>query len=195
MNSDDRYRPGCFATVTQRFTEQPKVDVVYGDYTWMDEKGCVKKIRREIEFSRFILSYHRVLYIATVSTFFRRRLFEEGNWLDTSLQYAMDYDLFLRLAEKGYRFDHIRSILADFRFHSQSKTSAHSGRQFAEHDALAMMHSPILRGIRGAFNQKVTLGVLRSIAAGLRYSQKLLRGYYFEKLPASQLSASPLLHQ
>jgi len=195
MNSDDRYRQRCFATVAQRFAERPEVDVVYGDYTWMDEKGCVKQIRREIEFSRFILSYHHVLYIATVSTFFRRRLFEEGNWLDTSLQYAMDYDWFLRLAEKGYRFEHIRSILADFRFHSQSKTTAHSGRQFAEHNAIAMMHSPILRGMRGAFNQKITLGVLRCIAAGLRYSRKLLRGYYFERLPASQVSAPRLLHQ
>ena len=183
MNSDDRYRQGCFATVAKRFTEHPKADVLYGDYTWMDEAGHIKNIRREIEFSRFILSYHRVLYVATVSTFFRRRLFEEENWLDASLQYCMDYDFFLRLAEKGYRFEHVPALLADFRWHSQSKSGAYSHRQFAEHTALAVMHSPLLKGMQGTKRQKLVLTALRCAAAGLRYAEKLFRGYYFERLP------------
>jgi glycosyltransferase involved in cell wall biosynthesis len=179
LNSDDRYRSGCFATIAKGFADHARADILYGDYTWMDEKGNITDIRREIEFSRFILSYHHVLYIGTVSTFFRRRLFEDGNFLDINLQYAMDYEFFLRLAEKGYHFEHLPSLLADFRWHAQGKSTAHSDGQLAEQDLLAVMHSPILRGIQGTLNRKVTLAILRSVAAGLRYSQKLLRGYYF----------------
>jgi hypothetical protein len=57
------------ATIAQEFAEHKEADVVYGDYTWIDEKGSVIRIRREIEFNRFILCYHRVLYIPTPSSF------------------------------------------------------------------------------------------------------------------------------
>jgi glycosyltransferase involved in cell wall biosynthesis len=195
LNSDDRYRPGCFATIAQGFAQHPRGDVLYGDYAWMDEKGHITGIRREIEFSRFILSYHHVLYIATVSTFFRRRLFEDGNFLDINLQYAMDYEFFLRLAEKGYHFQHLPLVLADFRWHAQGKSTAHLDGQLAEQDVLAVMHSPLLRGMQSTLNQKLTLAVLRCAAKGLRYTEKLLRGYYFEQFPPRQPSASPMLHE
>jgi glycosyltransferase involved in cell wall biosynthesis len=195
MNSDDRYRHGCFATITEGFTKHPNADILYGDYTWMDENGQITDIRREIEFSRFILSYHHVLYIGTVSTFFRRRLFEDGNFLDINLQYAMDYEFFLRLAEKGYHFQHLPSILADFRWHAESKSSAHSEGQFAEQNALAVMHSPFLRGMRGTLSQKLTLKGLRFAAAVLRYTEKMLRGYYFEQFWTSRLPVSGVLHE
>jgi len=193
LNSDDRYRPGCFAAVARAFGEQKETDVLYGDYTWMDEKGRMKRIRREIEFDRFILSYHRVLYIATVSTFFRRRLFDEGNWLNIGFECAMDYEYFLRLASKGYHFRHIPSILADFRWHPRSKSTALPHKQTAEHNAIAVMYSPILQKIRGTLIQKLTLAGLRAAAAGLRYSQKLLRGYYFEQFGPPYLPVSPPL--
>jgi len=70
LNTDDRYRPGCFRAVVDAFEKNPDVDVLYGDYTWIDESGRVLKIRREIEFSQFVLSYHRVLYIPSTATFF-----------------------------------------------------------------------------------------------------------------------------
>jgi glycosyltransferase involved in cell wall biosynthesis len=186
LNADDRYRPGCFATITQGFAQHICADVLYGDYTWMDEKGHIKDVRREIEFSRFVLSYHHVLYVATVSTFFRRRVFEDGNFLDVNLHYAMDYDFFLRLAEKGYHFQHLPAVLADFRWHAQGKSTAHSDGAVAEHYMLTVMHSPLLRGIQGTLRQKLTLAVLRCAAKGLRYTEKLLRGYYFERVCPSQ---------
>lgn len=189
LNSDDRYRPGCFAAIARRFAELEETDILYGDYTWMDEKGNVKCVRREIEFNRFILSYHRVLYIPTVSTFFRRRLFEEGNWLETGLEYAMDYEFFLRLADRGYNFHHVPGVLSDFRWHSQSKSTAHSREQQAEHNAIAIMYSPILQKMRAALTRNLILAGLRATAAGFRYSKKLLRGYYFEQFWPSQLPA------
>jgi glycosyltransferase involved in cell wall biosynthesis len=190
LNSDDRYRPGCFATIAQEFGQHREADVIYGDYTWMDEKGHVKRIRREIGFSRFILSYHRVLYIPTVSTFFRRRLFEEGNWLDIRLHYAMDYDFFLRLADNGYCFRHVRSVLADFRWHSQSKSTAHTQRQEAEHSTVALKYCRVSQKMRGRRSQKLALALFRAVAGGLRYSRKLLQGCYFPGYRASRLSAS-----
>src|SRR3981081_3138601 len=133
LNSDDRYRIGSFDHIVQAFEENPKVDIFYGDYVMVDETGKVLKIRREIEFNAFILLYHRILYIPTTATFFRRRIFEEGNGLDESLQYAMDLEFFIRLSGRGYRFRHIPQLLADFRMQPNSKTCSFPELQRAEH--------------------------------------------------------------
>ena len=92
LNSDDRYRVGCFEHIVKAFEDNPRVDVFYGDYLIMNELGDLLQIRREIEFNEFILQYHRILYIPTTATFFRRRVFEENNWLDEKFQYAMDLE-------------------------------------------------------------------------------------------------------
>lgn len=189
LNSDDRYRPGCFEYVADVFARHPEVDVIYGDYTWIDESGRVSSIRREIEFSHFILLYHRVLYIPTTATFFRRRIFDEGNRLDEQLHYAMDFEFFVRLAAHGYRFKHVPAILADFRFQEGSKTCTASHKQLEELDSVMHLYSPVLRKIQKPASRRLTTSVLRSCAGALRYSQKFLRGYYFNQFRSAALNS------
>lgn len=122
LNSDDRYLPGCFARVAKVFDRYPEVDIVYGDYRCIDQGGNIQRVRREIEFSRFVLLYHRVLYIPTTTTFFRRRILDQGHFLDERLHFALDAEYFMRLARNGFRFRHVRALLADFRFQPDSKT-------------------------------------------------------------------------
>src|ERR1700760_120120 len=124
LNSDDRYRPNCFEHVAKAFQDHPEIDIVYGDYCLINESSKILKVRREIDFNTFILLYHRVLYVPTTTTFFRRRVFDENNWLNEALHYAMDFEFFLRLSACGYRFMHLSKILADFRLQPASKTCA-----------------------------------------------------------------------
>jgi glycosyltransferase involved in cell wall biosynthesis len=188
LNSDDRYRPGCFEHVVQAFEENPGVDIFYGDYLLVNELGNAFQIRREIEFSKFILLYHRVLYIPTTTTFFRRKIFDEGNWLDESLQYAMDLDFFVRLSGHGYCFKHIPQLLADFRLQPKSKTCSAPDKQRVEHQQVVFAAAPILRRVEPLYFRKVALSALRSIACAKRYSEKLLRGYYWEQLRSNSSS-------
>jgi glycosyltransferase involved in cell wall biosynthesis len=187
LNSDDRYRADCFAHVARAFEDNPDADIIYGDYTFMDEDGTLLRIRREIEFSPFILLYHRVLYIATTATFFRRRIFEEGNWLNQDLHYAMDYEFFLRLAAAGYRIQHIPQVLADFRLHPQSKTCSMERVQLHEKRDIMRQYSRVTErvgptGLRGAAFCSL------QIAAGvMRWSEKMLRGFYFSQYSPESL--------
>jgi len=183
LNADDRYRPGCFEAVIRAFAEHPEIDVVYGDYTFIDANGRHLALRREIDFSRFVLRYHKVLYIPTTATFFRRRIFEEGNALSTSLHYAMDLEFFLRLAEAGYRFHHLREVLSDFRIHPSSKSVAFRERQLAEHRSVILQTTPLARRFKSPLVRGLAVDVLKVPAAAMRYGEKLLRGYYF---PVSQ---------
>lgn len=178
LNSDDRYLPDCFARVVQAFEENPDVDIIYGDYRVVDEFGKVIRIKREIEFSKFILLYHRVLYIPTTATFFRSRIFKENNWLEERLQYAMDLELFIRLADKGYRFMHISTILADFRLQPNSKTCSAADLQRREHREVVYSTVPPFHAIESPSVRSLALFLLRSIAVVKRCSEKVLQGCY-----------------
>jgi glycosyltransferase involved in cell wall biosynthesis len=182
LNSDDRYRVGCFEHIIQAFEDNPEVDIFYGDYLMVDETGKVLEIRREIEFSAFILLYHRILYIPTTATFFRRRVFEEGNWLNEKLQYAMDLEFFIRLSKRGYCFKHIPQLLADFRMQPNSKTCSSPNQQRLEHQQVVFAAAPFLYRLKSPKLRALMLTLLQSIAAVRRYSEKMLRGYYWEQL-------------
>lgn len=181
LNSDDRYRPGCLEQVAQAFASHPSLDVLYGDTAWMDESGQVFRRRREIEFSYFILLYHRVLYIPTTATFFRHRIIE-SNFLDETLNYAMDYEFFLRLARAGYRFKHLPATLADFRWQRDSKSMTAAKRQREEQDRVARKHSPSFQTLPGKILRECAFASLRQVAGARRYAEKLLRGYYIDYL-------------
>ena len=179
LNADDRYRPECFAHVAHAFRQQPEIDVLYGDYTFMDASGAHLSLRREIEFSHFILRYHRVLYIPTTATFFRRRVFDDGNLLRNDLHYAMDTEFFLRLANKGYRFLHLPRILADFRIHPDGKSSQFMDRQRREHRNAVLEAMPLAQYVSSPWLRGLVASGLQLPAAGLRGFEKLTRGFYF----------------
>jgi glycosyltransferase involved in cell wall biosynthesis len=181
LNSDDRYLPRCFEQVAKAFEEHPNVDVIYGDYRFVDQTGVPRSLRREIEFSQFVLLYHRVLYIPTTTTFFRRRIFDEQNFLDEEMHYALDAEFFMRLAKHGYRFRHLRALLADFRFQPNSKTCIAPQKQLEEKRRAMEEHSPILRALPWDFARRGAGLALSSSAAVLRYSEKFLRGYYLNQ--------------
>jgi Glycosyl transferase family 2 len=167
LNSDDRYRAGCLETVAKVFAENPDIDVVYGDFTFMDERGTHLRVRREIEFSRLVLFYHRISPIPSTATFF-----------DESLQFAMDYEFFVRLANKGYRFKHIHALLADFRLHPASKTCATGARQLAETRMTMHKYSPVAQAITNKTLCRLCFAVMQTTALFARYIEKFLRGYY-----------------
>jgi len=178
LNADDCYRPGCFEQVAKAFADHPDVDVLYGDYTFIDELGRHRALRREIEFNRFILRYHRVLYIPTTATFFRRRIFDEGNFLCPSLHYAMDLEFFLRLADAGYKFQHLAKVLADFRVHPESKSVLSNDRQRSEHLSVVLRATPLARLCSSLWVRHLAWRILQLPAGILRYSEKLMRGLY-----------------
>jgi glycosyltransferase involved in cell wall biosynthesis len=185
LNSDDCYQPNCFEHVARAFNNHPEIDILYGDYCLINESGEVLKIRREIEFNAFILRYHCVLYIPTTATFFRRRVFDENNWLDEKLHYAMDLEFFIRLSKRGYRFMHLSKVLADFRLQPTSKTCTSPDKQRAEHQRITIMTSPLLCNLPSRHLKKIMLSFLQLLAGVKRYSEKLQRGYYWEQLRSS----------
>ncbi len=178
LNADDRYLQGCFSIVADFMVKHPSIDIAYGNYRWIDEEGNILKKRKEIDFDLFMLKYLHVLYIPSTTSFFRKRIFDEGNFLDVSYEYAMDYEFFLRLALKGYKFGHIKYFLADFRWHPHSKSSTAALKQKAEMERALLQHDKFINSLTPT-TRKIARILLKMIARGKRYFLKGIRGYYW----------------
>ena len=178
LNADDRYTGGCFRHVVRAFADDPDLDVLYGDLAEIDECGKLRRVRREVDFNRFILLYHHVLYIPTPTAFYRRRVFDAGNRLRPELHYAMDYEFFLRLSALGYRIRRIPRLLAEFRIHSQSKSCRAALAQTAEKQQILCAHSPLARKLHSPTMRRAAFFALALVAALLRRLRKAARGDY-----------------
>lgn len=178
LNADDRYLPGCFKTVSDFFTANPSCDILYGDYRLINEQGDVRSFRKELGFDLFMLKYLHVLYIPSTTAFFRRRIFEDGNFLDIRYHYSMDYEFFLRLALKRYKFIHIPVFLADFRIHASSKSQKQTLMQKQEMEQALFQHDPWLKRFHGLWRKSIRMGLM-AFARLKRYISKFIIGAYW----------------
>lgn len=177
LNADDRYLDQSFNVVTNFFQNNSKVDVVYGNYNWINKKGKLLKKRKELDFDLFMLKYLHTLYIPSTASFFRRKIFDDNNFLDIALEYAMDYDFFIKLALKGYTLKHLDVFLADFRWHQSNKSLQAGKKQFQEKEECLIKHDPYLSSLAPK-KQKIIRNLLMYLARSKRYFLKAIKGYY-----------------
>ena len=123
QNGDDRYAAAdTLSRVVEVFRTHPEVDVVYGDFRYVDERGRTLAETTSPEFDARAL--RRYNFIPPHSTFVRRRVVHEQDlWLDPGLRFAGDWEWFLRMAEDGRRFLHLPGVLSEFRRHARQITA------------------------------------------------------------------------
>jgi glycosyltransferase involved in cell wall biosynthesis len=134
LNSDDCYRPGAVRRAVDALLADPNIDLVYGYCDKTDEAGRTLEVLKSPEFDRrLIFSNPNVIYQPTV--FWRRSLLEKVGLLDEDLQFAMDFDLWLRMAKVG-EFKLIPEVLATYRFTTDSKSVARDKEFWPEVDRI-----------------------------------------------------------
>jgi glycosyltransferase involved in cell wall biosynthesis len=129
VNSDDLLLPNCLQRVGRYFAKHPEVVCVVGGSITIDSAGSTtrdrfglpKIVRGERENLTSLL-VRGGLSFYQVASFWRRDTYFAAGGLDASLSFAMDYDLYLKLAQLG-PFGHIDDLLACFRLHPESKTT------------------------------------------------------------------------
>jgi len=122
QNSDDRYLPGTLAYVTTIFQGNPQVDILFGGWNFIDERGGYISTR---ELKRFTVGKLRagLLVPPQPAAFFRTSVIRRVGGLDSSRRHVMDYDLYVKIARDDNVFVTSRT-LGEFRIHSGSKTIA-----------------------------------------------------------------------
>lgn len=120
LNSDDIYQPGAIAEAVAALQEHPEAAMVYGDASFIDEHSRTigKFPAAQTDYQRLRQGY---VHVPQQASFFRANLWKQVGPLDPSFYFAMDYDLWVRLAERA-PLVYVPRLWASFRLHSSSKT-------------------------------------------------------------------------
>lgn len=138
MHSDDYYLgPQVFSTVLKTF-RQTGCHWLFGRIM-SDIDGVLTPERYTVPRYSY-KCFLRGNFIPHPATFIRRKVFEELGGFSETLRYAMDYDLFLRIA-KHYDPQQLDVHLAAFRRHDGSTTQANFMKSFAEDFEVRRMHA------------------------------------------------------
>jgi len=131
LNSDDTYQPGAVSEAVAFLRDRPEVGLVYGDANFID--GNDRVIGRfpaaQTDYKRLRRGY---VHIPQQAAFWRAELWREVGPLDPSFYFAMDYDLWVRLARISMLQYLPGRVWANFRLHTQSKTIAADERCWQE---------------------------------------------------------------
>jgi len=115
-----------------RFLEEhPHVGMVYGDCTFINAQGKIigRFPAAQTDHARLRRGY---VHIPQQASFFRADLWQEVGPLDPSFYFAMDYDLWIRLAKLAPLVYLPGHVWASFRLHGDAKTIAADARCWPE---------------------------------------------------------------
>ncbi|WP_170975814.1 glycosyltransferase [Rhizobium sp. FY34] len=130
LNSDDVLLPGAIETVVRYFNDHPECDMMYGNADYIDVDGHVTGTYNTAEYS-----FDRLMAdccICQPAAFWQRRIVDRIGPFDVSMQTAMDYEYWLRMARSGAIIHHVGDKLAQSRLHEDAKTLAMRGKIYEE---------------------------------------------------------------
>jgi glycosyltransferase involved in cell wall biosynthesis len=130
LNSDDILLPGAVTAAVRQLQTHPEVGMVYGDCLWINADG--KKIGNfpaaQTDLKKLRRGY---VHIPQQASFFRADLWKKVGPLDDSFYFAMDYDLWTRLAAEAPLL-YVPELWAAFRLHGDAKSIAEDDRCWPE---------------------------------------------------------------
>lgn len=131
LNSDDVYKPGAIAEAVDFLEKHPDVGMAYGDCTFIDaqEREIGQFPAAQTDYSRLRRGF---VHIPQQASFFRSDLWRVVGPLDPSFYFAMDYDLWVRLAREAPLVYLPGRVWASFRLHGEAKTIAADDRCWPE---------------------------------------------------------------
>jgi len=133
LNSDDWYHPGALQAVAEAFASNPEAGAVVGAGEYIDETGAIINLSVPNAISLESIYSWFDEFFWQPSCFFTRETWGDCGPLDESLVYAMDLDLWIKMAKK-YQFAAIETLLSTSLKHPDAKTTA----QAHESDLAAM---------------------------------------------------------
>lgn len=131
VNSDDAYTPGAVSAAVAYLQEHPEIGMVYGDLDFIDENDKVigRFNAAQTDLARLRRGF---VHIPQPAAFFRAEHWRKTGPLDPSFFFAMDYDLWVRLAKVTQLKYLPGTPWAKFRLHSGAKTVSADDRCWPE---------------------------------------------------------------
>ena len=121
LNSDDLYAPGAIAQAVAVMEKNPDLGMVYGNAVTFDQDGFPLN---DLIFDDWgldgLLAFN---VICQPAVFMRRAVLEKAGYLDTSYQFLLDHELWIRMARTA-SIRHVPELWAFARHHAEAKNVA-----------------------------------------------------------------------
>ncbi len=103
LNADDLYvTPSAISQAVYHFTQNPDVDLIYGNYARLSEKGeAISKVLTPRPWDLIYAVKYCYFSLPQPASFMKRAILEEVNWLDTEIRNGKDHELWLRIGLVG----------------------------------------------------------------------------------------------
>jgi glycosyltransferase involved in cell wall biosynthesis len=121
LNSDDWLEPFAVSKIISCFQLNKNIGTVYGHLNIVDESGKVIGTRTNPVLNGIHDFLNGEDSIIQIGSFHRKNLLDKYGYLDESLNYAMDYELWMRLGQYS-DFYQLPFIIGNHRFHKNCKT-------------------------------------------------------------------------
>lgn len=118
INSDDYYLPGAIAAGVRALQERPECSLVYADVVSINGPGEVINVMTYPQWGLDDLM--QFCTIGQPSVFMRRSALEQAGYLDTSIHYLLDHELWLRILQVG-PMHYVAQQWSAARFHAGAK--------------------------------------------------------------------------
>ncbi|MGI5867990.1 MAG: glycosyltransferase [Kiritimatiellia bacterium] len=165
LNADEYYLPGALSKVAKAFEQNPKADFIYGEPLFVDAENKPIRIKRDHPFSGFVLLWYGC-YITSCCSFWRRRIQDDGVYLDDSYKVVMDLEYWARLMKLGYRFKFLPANLAAFTWHDSNVSSVYNNRRIQEEEKIKLLYAPMV--FQSLRLRRMLLSVMKVIARQCR---------------------------
>lgn len=127
INSDDQLQPGALSAIVRHFIANPDAIIVHGRIEYFGETSNYYSTNlptKDLE-TRYVSH----ICMPQPAAFFRKKLIEEQGYLDESLHFSMDTDLYMR-AGLHYTLVQTEDVIARFRLHGNSKSVSAFSKTF-----------------------------------------------------------------
>lgn len=121
LNADDILAPGALHKVAECIENNLQAEWIAGNQLLIDEKGVIIKCSAGNKWHYWMYS-HSVPHVYGTSSFFKRDLLDRVGGLDASLEYCMDWDLWIRFMKAGASFERMPEYIWGQRQWAGSKT-------------------------------------------------------------------------
>lgn len=124
LDSDDAWLPNYLERQIQALRENPALDLIYSDALLVGDSPLAGRTFMEVEPSRGEVTFEGLLrwdcVIITSCTVARRKSLIDAGLFDPNLYYSEDFDLWLRLLQRGGQLAYQTEVLAHHRLHAAS---------------------------------------------------------------------------
>lgn len=136
LNADDLFKPGAIGAAVAALRTAPETGLVYGNADFIDARGDVIAPCTIVEPHRRGRLLDCGDYIVQPAAFFTRQAYEATGGLDTTLNWTMDWDLWLRI-DRHYAVRYLDRNLASYRWLGTNKTATGGLARLSEVEAVA----------------------------------------------------------